>query len=593
MSINPDPGNNANFWDASQGLTSWPVRAAVGSPYWTTPVGEFENSASPYGTFDQGRNVQEWNETAFGSSNRGTRGGELDGTSGGLLVGNSGNTSPLNERAHWGFRVASLAVPEPASIVLLIAGGLCLLAYAWRRRTLLHLPLGVVAMFRRCAVVLSVFCLVFSNAQLMSAAPSYRVIDLGAIPGGGYSEARAINEKGQIVGFAITANGNNHAFLYDGSIMIDLGTLTGDKTSYAYDVNDGSKVVGTSFAATGTYRGFLYNGSAMIDLGSLGGGTSDANGVNNLGQIVGSADYRERARRMLSSKAVRQCPTWAASPVPHTAWQPVFNDNGQIVGTSGVMFRYLHAFSYSGSTMTDLGTLPGGKFCAATDISSNGLIAGYSDTAGGAKHAFVYNGSTMTDLGTLNGGDSSPWGINSSGQVVGWSSGGERPFLYDGSTMLDLNSLLDSSSTGWTIQRASDINDKGQIAANAVIGAGVLHAVLLTPVPEPSTLVLLAGGTIGLLGYAWRRRRSRRAVACLAAIVVVLSGVGSASAVVMYNVTDLGTLGGDHAYAEGIDSSGRVVGSAYFSGSSTEFVGRNGVGWHVDVRFLRHGRANE
>jgi hypothetical protein len=31
-----------------------------------------------------------------------------------------------------GFRVAS--VPEPGSIALVIAGGLCLAAFAWRRR---------------------------------------------------------------------------------------------------------------------------------------------------------------------------------------------------------------------------------------------------------------------------------------------------------------------------------------------------------------------------------------------------------------------------------------------------------------------------
>ena len=29
----------------------------------------------------------------------------------------------------------------------------------------------------------------------------------------------------------------------------------------------------------------------------------------------------------------------------------------------------------------------------------------------------------------------------------------------------------------------------------------------VTSVPEPSALVLLAGGLIGLLAYAWRKRR--------------------------------------------------------------------------------------
>jgi len=45
--ITPDPGNNVNFYDNDQSTVS---------PY-ATNVGEFENSESPYGTFDQGGSV--------------------------------------------------------------------------------------------------------------------------------------------------------------------------------------------------------------------------------------------------------------------------------------------------------------------------------------------------------------------------------------------------------------------------------------------------------------------------------------------------------------------------------------------------------
>ena len=58
-------GNNANYDD--NGYT-------IGSPYYMTEVGEFENSESPYGTFDQGGNIWEWVENAYGST-RGLRGG--------------------------------------------------------------------------------------------------------------------------------------------------------------------------------------------------------------------------------------------------------------------------------------------------------------------------------------------------------------------------------------------------------------------------------------------------------------------------------------------------------------------------------------
>ncbi len=66
--ISPDPGNNATFWD--NGYT-------IGNPYYRTVIGEHENSESPYGTFDQGGNISEWNETIYYELFRGVRGGSF------------------------------------------------------------------------------------------------------------------------------------------------------------------------------------------------------------------------------------------------------------------------------------------------------------------------------------------------------------------------------------------------------------------------------------------------------------------------------------------------------------------------------------
>jgi hypothetical protein len=49
---------------------------------------------------------------------------------------------------------------------------------------------------------------------------------------------------------------------------------------------------------------------------------------------------------------------------------------------------------------------------------------------------------------------------------------------------------------------ANGINDAGRI-----VGCGNGHAVLLTPLPEPGTLVLLGIAAISLFAYAWQRRR--------------------------------------------------------------------------------------
>jgi formylglycine-generating enzyme required for sulfatase activity len=119
--ITPDAGNNANFY--AGGYT-------IGNPYYTTEVGEFENSESPYGTFDQGGNLWEWNETAIGSS-RGLRGGFWLDNSDVLHASTRNNNNPANERYFMGFRVAS--VPEPGSLAMLAGIALTGLLY-WKRK---------------------------------------------------------------------------------------------------------------------------------------------------------------------------------------------------------------------------------------------------------------------------------------------------------------------------------------------------------------------------------------------------------------------------------------------------------------------------
>jgi sulfatase modifying factor 1 len=124
--LDPKGGNNANFYYG--GYT-------IGPDYYTTEVGAFKNSDSPYGTFDQGGNLREWNEEVIGSS-RGLRGGDwyYTSTSSGLLASERYDIGPSYENYNIGFRVASSeVVPEPGSITLILSGVLAGLLW-WRRR---------------------------------------------------------------------------------------------------------------------------------------------------------------------------------------------------------------------------------------------------------------------------------------------------------------------------------------------------------------------------------------------------------------------------------------------------------------------------
>jgi formylglycine-generating enzyme required for sulfatase activity len=80
-----------------------------------TDVGAYTGSASPYGTFDQGGNVWEWNEQ-IQSLLRGLRGGGWTDDALVLAASFPGVSNPSNqfEFDYVGFRVASL-VPEPGT----------------------------------------------------------------------------------------------------------------------------------------------------------------------------------------------------------------------------------------------------------------------------------------------------------------------------------------------------------------------------------------------------------------------------------------------------------------------------------------------
>ncbi len=127
----PDTGNHANFSDfdhTGNGGYTDPVN-------YLTPVGSFSFSPGPYGSFDQGGDLWQWNETmVIAGSTRGLRGGSFLDVSGSMYSYNRlGGGYPTTEYETVGFRVAnSVAVPEPGSIAIIVAA-VCLLWWRGRR----------------------------------------------------------------------------------------------------------------------------------------------------------------------------------------------------------------------------------------------------------------------------------------------------------------------------------------------------------------------------------------------------------------------------------------------------------------------------
>jgi probable HAF family extracellular repeat protein len=124
-----------------------------------------------------------------------------------------------------------------------------------------------------CLALLMAFVLGL-GARTASAATTYTIQDLGALPGHTVSQAFDVNDSGEVVGqsFPSSPFENPYAFLYSSGQMKDLGTLGGN-FSAARGINASGEVVGQSATSSGAPHAFLYSGTQMQDLGTLGGTT--------------------------------------------------------------------------------------------------------------------------------------------------------------------------------------------------------------------------------------------------------------------------------------------------------------------------------
>src|SRR5437762_4002960 len=381
--------------------------------------------------------------------------------------------------------------------------------------------------------------------EATKARQQYQVSNLPSL-GGTSSGGNSINDQSWAAGYSRLPDRNRHATLWRSGLLSDLDTLGGPNSSVTWNVkNTAGIIVGISqtadpeplgewwssfaFYSTPNNIGFINLGFVWEQsLGQMrglpnfpGGNNGFATEANNLGQVVGWAENGVHDPTCCTGgptchQVLQFRPAvWTLGPPDQIQDLPLIpgdssgaataiNDNGQIVGISGICDQAVgrhsakHAVLWENGTVTDIYPDPPAPWWnTPTAINQRGDVVGFAgDPAfveGNILHAFMWTREDgIRQLKPLRNRtpehvDSEAYGINEARQIVGVSCDADqvdrRAVIWDhGNTPTDLNDL---KAPGYSaiLASAKDINNAGEITGRAVDpNTGVLTAYLAVPV---------------------------------------------------------------------------------------------------------------
>jgi probable HAF family extracellular repeat protein len=326
--------------------------------------------------------------------------------------------------------------------------------------------------------------------------------------GGYFTEVLDINNAGQALGSAMTANGSFIAgVIWTQGAPASLLPLPGHAGLVVNAIDDSGRVAG----AAGNVA-VVWTNLTPVALGPIGWNTGVANAINAAGSVVG---YGIPSHVGTELRALQ----WRnGQTIDMGDWLPqAINDNGLVAGFTdepGTAGLSREAMVWVDGSATYLGTL-GGQVSAAVAVNNSGAVVGMSTMAGNqTQRATLWANGSIVDLGTLSGTCSSASDISDAGLIVGNAClAGDAELhavLWQAGQVIDLHEALSEADrqAGWVLYDATAINEAGVIAANAHnSNTGHYAAFILSPpvaVPEPAAWALALFGLLSLAGLRSR-----------------------------------------------------------------------------------------
>jgi probable HAF family extracellular repeat protein len=348
----------------------------------------------------------------------------------------------------------------------------------------------------RSALFLSALLCLPALAAHAGEAPRYHLTPI-EIPGATGVYVNAVNEAGQAVGYYVSDEGYNQAFLFDGAKVVTLTRPAGRDEAMATAINDSGQIVG--YASTITDDGaqttaLIWNAAAPQDYLVIGDDQShklNPADINDNGVVVGlaSVDGAFRAFSWTEAGGLVDDGVPPNGPDSQAYWSAI-NNAGTIVGGWNAIFAATHATTgqFGAAGIVPIAAGVDDVASMAHNLDEDGTAVGEMDVDGSGNSVPVTfrDGTASAIPGALLGlSTGAAFGINAAGTIVGraqdFATLSFKAFVYADGVAYDLLQQSDGDAGYPYLLKAAAINDRGVIVGLGRVGDFQVGSFIATP----------------------------------------------------------------------------------------------------------------